>query len=298
MNIVITGINGFVGTILRRMLEEKGYGVTGIDIRSNDGNVHAVDITDHDAVIECLHKVAPDFIFHLAAISRVDYTNPSLLYAINVTGTLNLLTAASRLATKPRFLLVSSSQIYGIVEESCQPISERSPINPVNHYGASKASAEHLVKVFHHEYGLPTTIVRPFNHIGRGQDPHFVIPKIVKAIKDKNSTIQLGNLNVMRDFLDVRDVCDAYIRIMEDFKDGSIFNIASGTAYKIAELVEIIQEIAHIKLNIEHSDSLFRKKEIVKSIGDSSSFKKQYNWEPSYSIRDSLEWILSEYDLA
>jgi len=294
MNIVITGINGFVGTILRRMLEERGYRVAGIDIRSNDGNVHTVDITDRDAVIECLHKLSPDFIFHLAAISRVDYTNPSLLYAINVTGTLNLLTAASRLAVKPRFLLVSSSQIYGIVEEACQPISESSPINPVNHYGASKASAEHLVNVFHHEYGLPTTIVRPFNHIGRGQDPHFVIPKIVKSIKDKNSSIQLGNLNVMRDFLDVRDVCDAYIRIMEDFKDGSIFNIASGTAYKIADLVEIIQEISHIKLNIEHSDSLFRKKEIVKSIGDSSSFKKQYNWQPSHSIRDSLEWILAE----
>ncbi len=294
MNIVITGINGFVGTILRRVLEDKGYRVSGIDIRSNDGNVHAVDITNLDAVLQCIQKLAPDFIFHLAAISRVDYTNPSLLYAINVTGTLNLLTAASRLATKPCFLLVSSSQIYGIVEEACQPISERSPINPVNHYGASKASAEHLVKVFHHEYGLPTTIVRPFNHIGRGQDPHFVIPKIVKSIKDKNNSIQLGNLNVVRDFLDVRDVCDAYIRIMEDFQDNSTFNIASGSAYKIADLVSMIQEIAHIKLNIEHSDTLFRKKEIVKSIGDSSAFKKQYNWQPSYTIRDSLEWILSE----
>lgn len=294
MNIVITGINGFVGTILRRMLEEKGYRVSGIDIRSNDENVHAVDITDHEAVLQSIQKLAPDFIFHLAAISRVDYANPSQLYSINVTGTLNLLTAASHLSTKPRFLLVSSSQIYGIVEEASQPISEKSPINPVNHYGASKASAEHLVKVFHHEYGIPTTIVRPFNHIGRGQDPHFVIPKIVKSIKDKKSSIQLGNLNVMRDFLDVRDVCDAYIRIMEDFKDGSIFNIASGTAYKIADLVLMIQEIAHIKLNIEHSDSLFRKKEIVKSIGDSSFFKKQYNWQPVYSIRDSLEWMISE----
>jgi nucleoside-diphosphate-sugar epimerase len=294
MKILITGINGFVGTILRRMLEEKGYGVSGIDMRSEDSSVHAVDITDQAAVMRCIEELAPDFIFHLAAISRVDYTNPSLLYAINVIGTLNCLTAASHLPIKPKFLLVSSSQIYGIVEDEFQPVSEQTPIKPVNHYGASKASAEHLVQVFHHEYGLPITIARPFNHIGRGQDPHFIIPKIVKSIKDKNTNIQLGNLNVMRDFLDVRDVGNAYIRIMENFNDGGVYNIASGTGYKLSDLVAFIQEIAGIKLNIQHSDSLLRKNEIVKSIGDCTVFKKQFDWQPVYTIRDSLEWILSE----
>lgn len=294
MNILITGINGFVGTILRRMLEEKNYRVCGIDVRSGDASVHAVDITDQAAVMRCIGELSPDFIFHLAAISRVDYTNPSLLYAINVMGTLNLLTAASLLEKKPGFLLVSSSQIYGIVDNPSLPIKETSPIRPVNHYGASKASAEHLVQVFHHEYGLPVTIVRPFNHIGRGQDPHFVISKIVKSIKEKKTDIQLGNLDVMRDFLDVRDVGDAYIRIMEKFDDGGIYNIASGSAYKLSDLVALIEEIAGIKLNIHHTDSLYRKNEIVKAIGDCTAFRNQYNWHPVHSIRDSLEWILSE----
>ncbi len=294
MNILITGINGFVGTTLRRLLEAKGYSVAGIDVRSGDSSVRVVDITDQAAVIQCVKDLAPDFIFHLAAISRVDYTNPSLLYTINVTGTLNLLTAASHLPKKPDFLLVSSSQIYGIVEEAMQPISEQTPIKPINHYGASKASAEHLVQVFHHTYGLPVSIVRPFNHIGRGQDPHFVIPKIIKSIKENNINIQLGNLSVIRDFLDVRDVTDAYVKIMENFKDGRIFNIASGIAYRLSDVVDLIQEIAGVKLNIQHSDSLLRKNEIVKAIGDSSSFKKEYNWEPVHSIRDSLEWILSD----
>jgi len=294
MNILITGINGFVGTILRRLLEEKGYPVSGFDMRSTGVNVRSVDITDQAAVMRNMEELRPDFIFHLAAISRVDYTNPTLLYSINVTGTLNLLTAAAHLPKKPGFLLVSSSQIYGIVDEASQPITEQAPIRPVNHYGASKASAEHLVQVFHHEHGLPITIVRPFNHIGRGQDPHFVIPKIVKSIRENNTTIQLGNLSVMRDFLDVRDVGDAYIRIMENFKDGGVYNIASGTAYRLSDLVDVIQEIARVKLDIHHSDSLIRKNEILKAIGDSSSFKKQYNWHPMYSIRDSLEWILSE----
>lgn len=242
MNILITGINGFVGSNLRHMLESKGYHVCGIDVRSRDSSVHAIDITDQVAVMQCVEKLAPDFIFHLAAISHVDYTNPSLLYSINITGTLNLLTAASHLIKKPGFLLVSSSQVYGIVEDPSRPISEQEPIKPVNHYGASKASAEHLVQVFHHEYGLPVSIARSFNHIGRGQDPHFVIPKIIKSINEKKTDIQLGDLSVIRDFLDVRDVGDAYIRIMEDFKDGSIFNIASGKGYKLSDLVELIRK--------------------------------------------------------
>jgi nucleoside-diphosphate-sugar epimerase len=294
MKILITGINGFVGTNLRHTLEGKGYHVSGLDVRSLDSNVRACDITDQAAVIRCIEDLAPDFIFHLAAISRVDYTNPTLLYAINVMGTLNILTAASHLKKKPAFLLISSAQVYGIVEERLQPISEQSLIQPVNHYGASKASAEHLMQVFHQEYDLPVSIVRPFNHIGRGQDPHFVIPKIIKSIKDNNPAIQLGNLSVIRDFLDVRDVVNAYIMIMEHFNDGGVYNIASGTGYRLSDVAALIQQIAGMQLNIQHTDSLLRKNEIIKSIGDSSAFKKQYDWQPAYTIRDSLEWILSE----
>lgn len=294
MNVLITGINGFVGRILRQLLEGKGYQVHGIDVASNDSRVRVVDITDQNAVMECLNELAPDFIFHLAAISRVDYKNPTLLYAINVTGTLNLLTAAVNLPKMPRFLLVSSAQVYGIVEDARQPIIEQTPIRPVNHYGASKSAAEHLVQVFHCEHGLPSTIVRPFNHIGRGQNPHFVIPKIVKTIKDKQNEIELGDLTVIRDFLDVRDVGAAYIMLMEQFSDGEIFNIASGTGHSLTEMVDLIQEIAHVHLTIRHTHSLLRKNEIIRSIGDSSAFKDKYNWQPKYSIRDSLAWILSE----
>ncbi len=294
MNVLITGINGFVGTILRRSLEQRGISVSGIDIRSGDTAVHAVDITDQTAVIQCINTIRPDFIFHLAAISRVDYDNPSLLYRINVTGTLNLLMAAAQLAGKPRFLLISSSQVYGIVPEEHQPISEQTAVMPVNHYGASKAAAEHIARVFHHEYGVPVAIVRPFNHIGRGQDPHFVIAKIISAIKEKNPDMTLGNLSVTRDFLDVRDVVDAYIRLMECFPDGEVFNIASGTGYRLSDLLGIIQKIAGTRLNITQSDSLLRKNEIVTSIGDSSALTKLCNWRPAHDIRETLEWILTE----
>jgi nucleoside-diphosphate-sugar epimerase len=294
MNILITGINGFVGSVLRASLESKGHQVSGIDVRSSDERTRAVDITDQACVMRHIKELAPDFIFHLAAISRVDYANPSLLYSINVTGTLNLLMASAQLTKKPEFVLVSSSQVYGIVGDADQPITEQAAIKPVNHYGASKASAEHMALVFHHEYGLPVAIVRPFNHIGRGQDPHFVIPKIIAAIREKKREIELGNLSVIRDFLDVRDVVDAYEGIMEHFPDGGTFNIAGGTGYRLSDLLHLILEISGAVLAVKQSGSLMRKNEIVKAIGDSSALQKLNGWRPARTIRDTLEWILSE----
>lgn len=294
MKIVITGSNGFVGSILRRALEERGHFAAGIDIRSGGPGTRAVDITDRAAVLKYLKEEAPDFIFHLAAISRVAYDNPSLLYEINVNGTLNLLSAAAGLEKKPSFFLVSSSQVYGIVDDARQPINERAPINPVNHYGASKAAAEHIARVFNYDHGLPLVIVRPFNHIGRGQDPHFFVPKIIRAVKEKKTDIELGSLTVIRDFLDVRDVVDAYIRLMECFRYGQVYNIASGVGYRLADLLELIQKISGAALQVRHSDSLMRKNEIVKAVGDNTLLSGACGWKPSHSIEETLKWILAE----
>ncbi|HOD13427.1 MAG TPA: GDP-mannose 4,6-dehydratase [Spirochaetota bacterium] len=293
-NILITGINGFVGSILRRSLEVKGYHVFGMDTESRDTAVRQTDITNLPAVMKCMEELSPDFVFHLAAISRVDSVDPSLLYAINVNGTMNLLSAAVSMKKKPGFLLVSSSQVYGIVDASLQPITEDTPLRPVNHYGASKASAEHIANVFRIEHGLPLVIVRPFNHTGRGQNPHFIIPKIVSAVREKKQGLELGNLSVIRDFMDVRDVTDAYIRLMERLPDGEIFNVASGTGYRLSDLLTMIQELSKTTLDIKHSDSLLRKNEIIKAIGDSSALQQCLNWRPAYSIRDTLEWLLTE----
>jgi GDP-6-deoxy-D-talose 4-dehydrogenase len=292
--VLITGINGFVGSVVRRSLEEKGYRVSGIDTASKDPAVRKADITDLVAVTRCLEEFSPDFIFHLAAIAQVDSSNPSLLYSINVNGTMNVLSASARMKKKPGLLLVSSAQVYGIVDGSRQPIREDAPIRPVNHYGASKAACEHIARVFHFEHGLPLVIVRPFNHTGRGQSPHFIIPKIAAAMREKKQSIELGNLSVIRDFMDVRDVADAYIRLMERMPDGETFNVASGTGHRLTDLLGMMQEISRSTITINTADSLLRKNEIVMSIGDASALQQCLNWRPSYSIRDTLEWILSE----
>lgn len=294
MRALITGINGFVGTALKQLLEARGHRVFGIDIRSSGEDVHAVDISDQAQVTRCLEMLSPDSIFHLAAISKVAYGNPSEIYSINTTGTLNLLNASLRLSPKPRFMLISSSQVYGIVPDDQQPINEQAPINPVNHYGASKAAAEHIARVFNYEYDLPVILVRPFNHIGRGQDPHFVIPKIFRTIREKKNEIELGDLSVIRDFLDVRDVIDVYIRLMEKAPAGTVCNIASGQGYRLSDLFSMIQELAGVSLSVKKIDILLRKNEVRTSIGDSSLLRNILQWQPAYTIQDTLKWMLAE----
>ncbi len=294
MKILITGINGFVGRILRESLKKRGHQVYGIDIKSFDPAVSAADITDSAAIGRIIEEIAPEAICHLAAISRVAYSDPSNLYNINVNGTINLLNASVRLDPPPQFLLASSCQVYGIVDDEKQPIKENYEVKPINHYGASKAASEYIAQGFHRVHGLPMAIVRPFNHIGRGQNPHFVVAKIISAIKEKKTEIELGNLSVIREFIDVRDVVEVYVKLMEQFPDGMTINIASGRGYKVYDIIQLLEKISGVHLKILNSESLLRQNEMVKLIGDGNSLKKLYNWHATFSIEDTLEWILSE----
>lgn len=293
MKVLITGINGFVGSALQRALRELGHEVHGIDVAGSGERFHPVDIIDHHQVFESIAAIVPDFIFHLAAISRVDFNDPSRIYAINVTGTVNILAAAGSLTPPPRVLLVSSSQVYGIVDPKSQPITEDQPVNPVNHYGASKAAAEYAALSFYHDQGLHVAIARPFNHTGRGQDPHFFVPKVVAAIREGKRSIEVGNTSVIRDIMDVRDVIDAYIAIMGNFPEGRTFNVAGGTGYRLDELMELMQELSGVSLEIRHAGTLMRKNEISVSIGDSAALTGYCGWRPKYTIRDTLSWMLS-----
>lgn len=294
MKVLITGIHGFVGGALQRALLEFGHEVYGIDVAGSGERSRAVDISDRQSVMTSIREIAPDFIYHLAAISRVDFNDPSQLYAINVTGTVNILTASISLPRPPLVLLVSSSQVYGIVDPAQQPVTEAQPVKPVNHYGASKAASEHIALSYYHEQGLPVAIVRPFNHTGRGQDPHFFVPKIVAAIREGRRSIEVGNTSVVRDILDVRDVIDAYIALMTNFPEGKILNIAGGIGFRLDELMELMQELAGVTLEISRAETLMRKNEITVSIGDSTALTDFCGWRPRYTIRDTLAWMLSE----
>jgi GDP-6-deoxy-D-talose 4-dehydrogenase len=296
MKILITGINGFVGKTLHKVLEKRGEEVYGLDIEGNETNIFQVDISDQDQVTECITNVSPDFIFHLAAVSRVDLNNPQEIFKINFNGTINLLFASIKLKKVPRFLFVSSSQVYGIVDKLKQPLSEDVPANPVNMYGASKAAGENAVVAFHHEYDLPVVIARPFNHTGRWQALNFIVPKLVYAFKEKKSEIKLGNIQVYRDFLDVRDVVNAYIKIMDNFYSNEVYNISSEKYILILEIISLLKEITGHDPEIITDDGFLRKNEIVYALGDSSKIKKQLNWVPKYSLTETLKWMLEDVD--
>ncbi len=294
MKVLITGINGFVGRILHSELLKKNCAVFGMDIMGNSRDVFAADITHPGAVDDIIKKIQPDYVFHLAAIPYVDYNNPTSLYNININGTLNVLKSCNLLNKKPGILIISSSQVYGNVDKSRQPITEEFPISPINHYGASKASAEEIALAFFHEYGLPVTVARPFNHFGLGQSPNFVIPKIVNSFINNDSEIMLGNIEPVRDFLDVRDVVDAYIKISEIPSEGDVFNIASGKGYNIPDIITALEELTGKKLKIVIDKNFIRGNEIFYSIGDAGKLMQRINWKPVYTIKDTLKWMMGK----
>lgn len=291
MKVLVTGINGFVGTHLRRELEDRGHQVIGLDVRSDRKDVLAVDITDKTAAAAAIRNVAPEAIIHLAGIAQVNFDNPGLIYAINTVGTMNLLSAC--IGTEIRFLFISSSQVYGNVSEKDQPITEDCPLQPVNHYGASKASAEMIVRAFSLENNVQSVIVRPFNHTGKGQSPNFVVAKIVGAFKEKKASIELGNIDTIRDFLDVRDVVKAYVSIIENFKPGEAYNISSGKGIRIADIIPMLTEITGHKPEILKKEFLKRKSEIRSVLGSSQKLESELGWRPVYDIHNTLNDMLS-----
>lgn len=290
MRVLITGINGFVGSYLKTALISKGHEVFGLDVTSFDRDVFVVDITKKDEVSHLFRNIKPDAVMHLAGIAKVDFEHCDKLYTINTMGTLNLLSAS--VLDKTKFIFISSSQVYGNVSKDYGFITENNVVMPINHYGASKAAAENMVQAFINEYDLPAVIVRPFNHTGRGQTENFVVPKIVNAFKNKQDTIELGNINTERDFLDVRDVVNAYGLILDNFKSGSIYNVASGNSIKISDIIERLREITGHDLSISVNNNFVRKSEINCVIGASEKLKKDTGWEVKYQIDDTLKEML------
>lgn len=293
MKIFITGILGFVGTYLSRQLIKEGHDVWGIDRASAPPKVSSVDLCNKDVLLDVMQKVNPDYVYHLAALSQVGIKgDTSLLYRINIDGTRNILEVCALQEKKPRCIFISSSQVYGNVREEDLPTTEMTPIDPVNHYGASKAAGEMLVKAFGKEEGLEYVIFRPFNHTGPGQSEYFVVPKIVAAFKSGKDSIRLGNVNTERDFTDVRDVVRAYTCVTKNFPAGETFNIASGKTVKIQEIITILEVLTKRKIIIEHEDGLFRKTEIMSMYGSFEKIKNYLGWEPKIEFSKTLEDML------
>lgn len=288
---LITGIRGFTGKYLAEELEVRGYEVWGTSqgVENNISKVRQVDLRNYSEINEFVEEVNPSVVVHLAAISFVAHGDASEIYEMNVVGTRNLLAALTNLPSRPRsVILASSANIYGNSVDD--PITEESLLDPLNDYAVSKLAMEKMAKLWMSE--LPITIVRPFNYSGVGQSLNFLIPKLVEHFVLEKPSVSLGNLDVYRDFSDVRTVVWAYSQLVEKPAPGEVFNIASGQLISISELVGTLERLTNQPIDVISSGEFARKSEVSKLRGDASKLWAHIGTPSPLSLEDTLKWML------
>lgn len=291
MRALVTGASGFVGAHLTTHVQAAGDDVIG------DPAGEVVDICDPEAVTAWFESERPEVVYHLAGWSDVgaSWGAPAEVFQVNANGTLNVLQAASA-AGVDRVLLVSSADVYGIVDEADLPITEDHPLRPVSPYAASKVAADFLGLQAWLGRGLQVLRVRAFNHLGPGQSEHFVTPSIASRIarneRDGSDEIPVGNLEARRDLTDVRDVVRAYRLLLERGEPGAAYNVCSGTAVRIADLAESLLARASRPMRLVVDPTRYRPVDVPVLQGSNERLRAATGWEPTIPLDTTLADIL------
>jgi len=310
MKILITGVAGFVGRYLLGELSENslpgdeliGMGIEDISIEECAGlsDYTRLNITDKDEFRNYLTRQRPDVIYHLAALSSVgdSLKRPVETFLVNQMGTLYLLeTAVNDLSCKTKVLLVGSADIYK-PPKGVKPMNENTPFLPLNPYAASKAAVDYLGEIYWKNYELPVIRTRSFNHIGPGQRLSFVMPNFARQIARierglQEPILRVGNLSVRRDFTDVRSVVRAYRLIVERGVPGDVYNVCSGDAVSIEEMLNMLLEKTTADIAVKTDLKRMRKADNPILLGDNSKLKAHTGWQPDIPIRTTLEDLLN-----
>ncbi|HES77200.1 MAG TPA: NAD-dependent epimerase/dehydratase family protein [bacterium] len=284
--VLVTGASGFTGRHMIDALKARGYRVVGLGVAPSQADVMLpCDLTDAASVRQAVAQAQPDYVIHLAALSFVGHGDAEAFYRVNVFGTLNLLEALAALPVKPRKVLIASSaNVYGtpdveVIDESICPA-------PVNHYACSKLAMEHMARTWFDR--LPTIITRPFNYTGPGQDERFLIPKIVGHFQRGAREIELGNLDVSRDFSDVSDVVNAYVALVESDAASVIVNVCSGRATSLREVIAMMNTMAGYDIEVRVNPAFVRQNEIPRMLGDNAALRKLVGALPQTPIETTL----------
>ena len=281
MKILLTGAFGFTGLFFKAQAEAEGHILVPLQ----------ADLTDKAAVAAQVAAAQPDWVVHLAAISFVGHQDDAAFYSVNVMGTMNLLAALSKLPVRPHcVLLASSANVYGNCDVS--PISESYPAAPVNHYAVSKLAMEHMALTYADR--LPIVITRPFNYSGPGQGPQFLIPKLVSHFARKAESIELGNLHVEREFNDVRMVCDAYLRLLENGVPGQTYNVCSGLPFTLQHVITTLEKITSHSMQVKVNPAFVRANEVYRLCGDPAKLKTCTGPITLPTLSETLNWMLQE----
>lgn len=278
----MTGLGGFTGPHLRRALEAAGHQVVGA------GDPPDFDLRDAASVARAVRAFRPDYVVHLAAVSFVPHGDSAGVYAINTVGSVHLLESIARDAPAVRkVLLVSSANVYGNARE--ETLSESVPPQPVNHYGCSKLSMEHLAATWFDQ--LPIVIVRPFNYTGPGQAEHFLVPKLVRHFVQRAPAILLGNLDVVRDFSDVRMVCDAYARLLVSPIRSAALNVSSGVGRSLRSVLEQLERVSGHRPEVRRDPSLIRVAEVHRLVGSNDRLRQAIGPLRHLNFDETIGWM-------
>ncbi len=293
---LVTGASGFTGRYMVRALQAQGVRVVALGSSDTGADLTLpCDLTDPIAVDAAVAQASPDWVVHLAALAFVGHADQTAFYNVNVFGTLNLLGALAKLPTPPsRVLIASSANIYGtpgieVIDESVCPA-------PVNHYACSKLAMEHMVATWFER--LPIVVARPFNYTGPGQDERFLIPKIVGHFARRAPVIELGNLDVSRDFSDVRDVVAAYLGLLQSDARSQFVNVSSGRAIALREVIAMAEAIAGYQIEVRVNPAFVRANEIPVLRGDDSRLRSIVGPRELTAFEQTLRDMLAHGDAA
>jgi nucleoside-diphosphate-sugar epimerase len=288
--VLITGIDGFTGVYLESLLIREGYDVYGLVYPKSLKKAHLVcDIANKQDISRALEAVSPDYIIHLAGISFVPHSDVKQVYDINFFGTLNILDALVELGQRPaKIVLASSANVYGnppvdVIDESVCPA-------PVNHYANSKLAMEFMARTYFDRLNI--LITRPFNYTGVGQGRQFLIPKIIAHFRERKEEIELGNLDVVRDFSDVRFVAGVYGKLMECDSSCETVNVCSGAGISLLQIVRKLNEMTGHGIKTVKNPEYVRKNEVKTLIGSNSRLLSLIGGQKIYSLEETLRWML------
>jgi len=306
--VLITGITGFAGTYLAQHLLSSGkYDISGtylvdeslrnIGAIKDKLNLIKADLSEEKSIFKIIKDTAPEVIFHLAALTSPfdSFSNPTRTLTNNISLQVNLLEGVRKYnLINTKILITSSADIYGLVRKEDLPIDENTPLMPTSPYSVSKIAQDFLGLTYFLSYNLKIIRVRPFNHIGPRQSPSFVVSSFAKQIAEiekgkRTPILRVGNLEAKRDFTNVRDMVRAYALAIEKGKCGEVYNIGSGTSYRIFDILNKLVSMSSSKIKIEKDKALFRPNDNPDLLCDASKFIKLTGWKPQISIEKTLQ---------
>lgn len=287
MRVLITGVSGFIGCHLARQLESAGARIFGLAADRPDrviGELFEIDICDPQALSGIVERCAPDVVVHLAGLSHVgqSWERPGDYLRVNFSGTRNVLRAAG----ERRVIVASSAEVYGMVPEDEQPISEDRPLDPRSPYAMTKACAEELAR----EHGA--IVARAFNIVGVGQSAHFAVPSFaaqLAAIKRREhpAVMRVGDLSPRRDFLHVTDAASAYETLIAHGEPGGVYNLASGDAWSIGDMLDRLRAISGVEAEVRRDEERLRPVDVPLLRGDNRKLRA-LGWAPRYDLDRAL----------